>query len=637
MVVRAPAARFDSVLGEVACPDDVHVFTTGGEYHGRDLSLSINDKDGTVQNLVIDKTKEIRIAAGAMKPECDRERTRTNPHPLNPPPPSPTPTPRGQPLQRRPPLHLKPPQLPPATQSAPAPRKSPWNRLTLHDNVVITQGDSITGRRITGDELTLIFAMKGDSSLRTPGRARHETHLLESPQFTMSSSPREPQPSSLPPTSLAQSLALLSIAAVADRDQITPPPADDDIHITCSGKLIMMPLTDAAQTPKSPDDARMVLRGSPVTLIDYGQPAQAICASLTYSTADETTELIGSTSHPLVMGNPQFAAEGERFWWRRSDSKAGFIGPGRLSLHKKSRRRASRQLPRSLWVDAVVLAAAMLGPEPAPRPVPQGEPSLRISWSDSVDLEFDDKAKPRAGDETGQLKKAKFSGDVEVLSTELFVSSDQLAVNFAPGKDGEQQPESINAIGSVFCKSMQQTGTLRCGELNVALVQNDTGEAAPRTIEAKGNVEAMDAEKTIWAQAVSVTLKIPSAKPQAAEQAMPTSVDVAQQGAASLQNSDVELFKAEGDVQLVLSNGVRLFADSMNGNSANRQIELQGNPVQLVRDQMLFERDTRVIVTEQQPGTFHVAGPGKGSFSRRSFSSPAARRSVVRRLNRRLR
>lgn len=629
LVVRTAEARFDSVLGEVACPNEVHVQTASGEYHGSNLSLSINDKDGTVQNLVIERTKQIRLAAGAMKRDTPNAR-------LDEPSPTPVtsaPTPQGpaasaaaelpssspSPPTAPPSPSLPPPPPPPA--AAPAQNPTTFYRLTLHDNVVITQGDASTGRKITGDELMLIFAMKGDASMRAP---RHSS--LAAP-----ATPQDGAPSQLPATGLSQTIIMLVIAAGPNRDDIAPPAAPDDIHITCRGKLIMTPLTDPALKPNSPDDARMVLRGAPVTLFDHRQRAQAKCALLTHSAASETTELIGSSSHPLVMSNPQFDAEGERFWWQQGDSSAGFAGPGRINFRRDIARVSRRLDQPRLWAGAVVMAAAMIGPEPAARPIPEGDPSLRISWSDSVDLKFDETAKTKPGDESGQLKTATFNGDVEVISEQLFVNADKLAVNFAPtpgidsapgNNDGNQQPESIHAEGSVFCKAMQQTGTLRCGVLDVKLVPDGAGEPAPREIAASGNVEAMDAEKTIWAQSVFVKLKPAAAKPQAAEGAMPTSIEAAQQSGASLQNSDVEEFKAEGDVQLVLSNGVRLFADSMNGDSGSRQIELQGNPVQLVRDQLLFERDTRVIVTEQQPGLFHVAGPGKAMIFPKSIQTP---------------
>ncbi|MHC4219761.1 MAG: hypothetical protein ACYSU7_15075, partial [Planctomycetota bacterium] len=472
--VHTDEARFDNIIGEVRVPGDFEVTTPSVEFPGRGFTLLINDRDERVALTVeVEHVEFVRLARSApaardttpdagkprLRRRAEKPRTPTSPTPTTPATPR-TPAPKTP--------------SPPAPNTPAAQEQTQFYRLTLHDDVKIRQGPPTALRTATGNALTIVFSSESQG-LAT---AIVFTPIHNTPPSFAGSHALTAQRQSM---RLAGRLALALFAPPIQ--SLAPPPTDDDILITCTGGMTMVPIFDPAEMLDSPRDARLSLLGRPVRLHDTAQDARAECDRLVYRALEQKIELIGSASQPLTMSAPQLAAGGEAFWIRRTEG--GFTGPGWLDMYDP--------------------------PEPGQHPaVAKRSPQLRVNWTDGVDLAFDE---PPDDNSIGDLRRATF----------------------------------------------------------------------------RGEVSAADADRTMWADGLAVTFGPAEA-----------------QGAPGNQLDKVD---AEGNIQILLANGARVFADRLHGNAATETVELLGEGLAIAHDVWLID-DGRRLVLDQKSQTADWEGPG---------------------------
>ena len=357
--------------------------------------------------------------------------------------------------------------------------------------------------------------------------------------------------------------------------RIAPLPAPQDIYIRCRGGLTMVPVSDPAEYPASIDDARLQLTGRPVRLHDARRQTDATCDRLLYHARDRKLELIGSPDFPLRFDSPRGRGGGRLFWLRDTPGGAtgGFEGSGWLTAANETPDRPP----------SPVAEAAFPPPwpnTPPPRPVApveaDGKPAeaatplerLRIVWEKGVDLEFDEPDQPGG---TTHLRRARFDGNVRVHSEE---------------------------------------GTIACDDLDLRLMTNDEGKSIPTTMTATGQVRAADPERTIWADVLVVEFR-----ERRAAAAEPDEEGAYRDPMGG--DAEVERMTAEGDVQVLLANGARAFAQKLIGDVPGETIELLGSNVVIAYDKMIIDRGRRVVL-RRQTDTAHWDGPGQARF----FSTP---------------
>ncbi|MHC4650188.1 MAG: hypothetical protein ACYTES_04960, partial [Planctomycetota bacterium] len=444
--VRTDKATFDNVIGEVRVPDDFHVETPSLEFPGRGFTMLINDQGQRA--LLTVEVEDVGFVRLARRPQpadsAARSAARAD---------AGRGAARGRSARR--------PRQPSDADDA------QFYRLTLHDQVQIRQGPASGLRTATGDALTILFSSESEGL-----------------GPTLACVPNQQRPPSL--------AARIARAFLAAPDlSIAPAPSDDDIIVTCTGGLTMVPVTDPADMLDAPNDARLTLTGRPVELHDATQNAHAKCDRLVYGALEERVELRGSASQPLAITAPRMAAGGDAFWIAKSEG--GFTGPGWLETHERQ------------------------GDEPEGGS-PPGTPQLNVRWTDGVDLAFDE---PAGGGAMGDLRRAVFRGEVTTT----------------------------------------------------------------------------DAERTMWSDGLDVTFTQASAETSA----------------------DIEQVSASGDIQILLANGARVFADRLNGDPAAETVELTGANLAIAHEQWLID-EGRKLTLDQQTKTADWEGPGTA----RRFSTPLA-------------
>lgn len=713
MEVHTEEASYDNFQGEVHCPGWVDIQTPTAHLPAIGLRIQINDIDGRPGEITIDRINgDLRLAESAAQQEQQNQQRQQRPPKRTGPPAAATQASESsvaaaggrttvQPRQDQVPDEA----LTPAERAqrqrdrirdrraTRVPQANPiqkqqgpyFYRLTLNQNVRIRQGDGTRGWTARGDQLYMIFSLDSqDLSAAKPTR----TGQRPQPEFAPSEfiGPLQPMPPSATIVSLAvTSLQQTQSISVPAGSLITTglfTPSDSDTIITCEGPLTMVPLTSADEQPKSADDSRFELVGTPVMLHNNDDASNIVCASLRYASLTQVLELLGSTRHPLVIDSPELHAEGEWFWIDRLNNTGAFEGPG--------------------WMVAGEPGAPGAATQPALPPERRGD--VRIVWNDNVDLEFEQVAADRRAavarsgsttapelqpatalaaatdsppattqrsgiaesnphDSFGRLRLAMFNGDVAVQSPDFTLNADRMGVGFpardpapatAPaialattqpveslvassdGATAATQPSSrpqppahhiasiefMHAEHNVVAGSLSDGGSIACDDLRVDFASHE-GQTVPVSMLAIGDVAAIDRDKqTIWSDRLNVAFKPIGSDAASRDVAVPDAVASASQpvsqpdsgqGAQRLRRrADVDTLTATGMVQILMSDGARIFADQFETDGEGHRILISGEDVMVVSDRTIIHRGARLELTNRGE---RVLWPGAGEFS----------------------
>jgi len=425
--------------------------------------------------------------------------------------------------------------------------------------VQIKQGQAANGWRAAGDDLHVIFSVESDNLTA---------------KVTKSGSPNH---TSAPAWSTASALASLSLATLQPVRPLFLE-SDEDIIITCDGGLTMTPLQNLAKQPKSANDAQFELVGAPVTVRQESESLEVLCATLSYQTVSERLELTGSQAHPLDIRTPQLHAVGDQFWINRADRTGGFIKGGRLTLMESSADEA-------------------------------GANELNIDWTDAVNLVFAAQRDETGATDFGALKGATFLGDVKVASADVQLASKTMEVGFAEtgsGAQAEDRIDFIDAAGAVEVQGSGQDGRITSDRLRVAFQQNPAGKTVPSRMDATGNVAAIDPDQqTIWSDVLAVTFRAVTDEEAAAS---------GRAGDSRGRNVDADTIVASGNVQVLMPDGARAFAETLNADARQEVAVLssEADPgVMIVSGPTILQRGKRLEIRKSDG---RATWPGAGEF-----------------------
>lgn len=518
-------ARFDNFLGEIRCDGEVDIQRPELWHVGTGLRLKINDQLRRPEQLDVEKTRFIRLASlpestevAAAEPSKPATPAREKPLRNAGEPKEPRKTAQRDPAASRPAKRDRPPR------DGRAVDESPFYIITLNDNVHIRQGDGVTGWTADGDELRLIFSFKSGNFQDALSQGHPAEPFI---------GPLETIPRAIGGTGLSLTAALSTLALAAISDDVQPTlyrSSQDEITITFSGPMTMVPLEDAARKPKSTDDSHLELVGRPVHLVSHADSANVECASLQYETLSKTLRLRSSKDSPLTMSSPEFSAGGSEFWLDQIANKAGFDDDGWLVLN--------------------------VSDSQSPRPEALSEP-VRITWTGRMRLNFSrapgaKSATPQGSTTTaamraGLLKHVAFRGSVAVTSSQGRMNADDLAVD---------------------------------------LTQTKGGQTIPTLVTAKGHVMAFDQGQIVWADEIVAKLReITSA---AAPATQPEGL------VARGRNVELETLNAGGDVQIRLPDGSRAFADILDANAIDGTLVLESPDLLIASQTMLIDQGSRL-------------------------------------------
>lgn len=481
------------------------------------------------------------------------------------------------------------PQPAPANDNS-AEKPSQFYRMTLHENVRIEQGRGEDARKINGDKLSVTFSLKSKgmaSAMAFWPLDRDDSPELLGPPSAVAMA-----------MSIPQQIAAAAIALIPDDVRtIAPPPSDDDVMVYWDGPLTMEPITNPKEKLASTSDAMLELFGSPLTLKAEDDWTTVTCAVLAYHTESQ---------NPILRGNEDF--------------------PGRIV-------RADPNQP------------ALQDPARA-----QGPPveELRMTWGESLELDFYDTPD---GKNSGKLKRATFTKDVEVLSPDLHLRAENMKVGFFAVETERDAIESILATGGVTAlrpaATKEEESQLVAKRLLVEFALNAENKSFPKHVRANGDVEARDAAQTMWANVVDVTMRERTEEEQARIEATMAAGDAADNkpGMAGLEwgnenmgSTELETLTAETDVQLLLDGGSRVWADKLQVNGIDRTVELSGDEVLVAHENFLIDKgkyikldDLRRNALMQGPGQFRqfdrtVQPTGEGKLPKPVIEDPSMAR-----------
>ncbi|MDG2423008.1 MAG: hypothetical protein P8M22_03420 [Phycisphaerales bacterium] len=338
---------------------------------------------------------------------------------------------------------------------------------------------------------------------------------------------------------------------------------NNDIIVTCGGEVTMVPLIELSEHLEDPRDARLNLLGSPVRIEDPQRRLRITCPEVQYHTLAKRFDLLGDESTDVDLLTDRFRAEGSWMWASPEFGEAGFIDPGTIEVIAGSP--LAQAVQQEAGNESYLTGMAV-------DPTEEGDDSavqLKLTWQGGVDIEFDpDDPQGNGPDGDPALRSILFRDEVAVRSDDGTIDCGSLRMNFTRGQDGGSEPERMVALE---------------------------------------NVRARNDDQTLWTDQLIVTME-----------ALPD--DAPAQAAAGEDDLlggrvNVKDFLATGDVQVVLADGGRAFADRLEGDARQEIAVLTGNNVTVARKEMLIDHGRRLVISRLD-GTANWDGPGEARLLR---------------------
>jgi lipopolysaccharide export system protein LptA len=477
MTITTQAAGFDNLSGRISCSGALKIVTPTEEMAGRDLQILLNDRDDRIEYLEITQIDYLLLrdvqAVGAMPTTSQWPRPQRRIHKAS-----------GRPHVAR--------RVIPVAATAPA--SPPFYTLTLHDNVRITQAPAANApaghtRLVRADILKVIFS-------------------FESQAFNTTSPPASAY--------LREPLGTRGFLAAAAIGAVPPKPGPEEVLVTCTGLLTMVPLEKADQQPPRPQDMRLELIGAPVRVIDPAQNTTATCDQIIWRSQSERFDLTAAAPRNVIITSPEITIESRHTWARPDAGLAGIEGSGRATLVSST--------PTTQQAGQTAVG-------------PATEARTTITWDGLVNMRFDQAASRG----TRGLQSLHFQRGVEVLSPDGTLTADTLEMQFEPDASGDAIPDRL-------------TGT--------------------------GGIRAASDEQVLWADDIVATLG-------------PSDEKGGQDDSKAIEVRDVH---ATGDVQVLMADGARVWADALHGDAAQETIDLTGHDLVVARGEVVIEHGTSLQV-----------------------------------------
>ena len=188
---------------------------------------------------------------------------------------------------------------------------------------------------------------------------------------------------------------------------------------------------------------------------------------------------------------------------------------------------------------------------------------LRIRWAETMDVRF----APGEDGSLGPMERVIFKGDVDVRSPDGAMTTDFVDLRVEPGPDDQLRPTRLLARGNIMTESE---------------------------------------ERILWADELDLVFADPPDDNDAATDDQPADTN-----ADDLFGKDVavDTVDARGNIQVLMPDGSRAFADALHGDGAAETLELTGNDVMVLAGQLLLDRGKKLVL-RQSDRTATVPGPG---------------------------
>ena len=338
----------------------------------------------------------------------------------------------------------------------------------------------------------------------------------------------------------------------------TPTVGPDDTLVTCDGGLTMIPAPPEEQL-NDPEDTRALLLGTPVYIIDGKDQIEVTCDRVLYDGLNKRYDLLADEGHEVTMQDSKLRARGTHMWMSPEHGIAGFIDPGAIAMMDNPALASERMS----IVAASANAALSLEDQPEP---PVSESSLDITWTEGVDITFD----PSESSDDPAIRSIVFKGDVDVISPDGVFASDWMRMNFT---------------------------------------RDEEGKAIPSRMLAREKVRAHNDDQTIWADDLEVTFAMKE-RQEPADGSNPSPPNTTGSDSLIGAGTEVQDVFANGNVQVLLDDGSRVFAEHLVADAAQEQVILTGENVVIARNDFLIDHG-RHVELERRNGTAQWKGPGQ--------------------------
>ncbi len=589
VVVTAEEAQFDGVLGEVRCDRAVRVATDVGSFAGEGLSLLLDGEGDGVERLVVERALEpIRIDRAARAMAARRADPEAGagggPGPASGSPAASAAAAEGD--------------------ASSTPRRAPrFHRLVLDGGVEIVRVRDGVVSTVRGDELQAVFSLDGEG---IDGMASATTATSGAMRAGAGAGA----------TAAARVLAPLALAQAGPGSGAG---GDEVVTVSFGGRLVMLPVVDPAEWPASKDDIVFDVLGDRVEVVDGRSASRIVGTRLRYGVLDESIEVLGTVARPVTVVNERMSLEGGRFRASLRDGEGRLEGPGRIAFS----RGAARSVSMLEAVPALPphLARALASSDPSALPRLDDDPppirfdpaaqQLEIVWEGGVDLRF------AGAEDDARLSSARFERSVRVEGRQFELGSSVLEVVFAPG--GQDRIETIVADGGVEVRRLGAEGGLRADRLELTLAEGLEGQSLPRRMVARRAIEARDDRQTVWTEDLVVTFR-----ERAADGAGKREAGAEAGLDADLGAIEVETVRAKGGVEVLLKEGARVYAESLEGDAARRRLRLTGEDVAIVRTNVIAD-SMRDIRFDEAARSARSEGPGRFRVFREPVVAAAGR------------
>ena len=409
--VTTSEASFDSVSGQMHCPEDVLIRGERIDLDGRAMRLLFDDRQN-VMRLRLESVDEIVLH--------DQRQ------------PAPAVTQSMQPRATVPSAGRPAPPPATGTPSVPAVDPATFYELVLHDAVQVDQVNA-TGtieRTVGADELRMIFTFESD------GFSDSLTSAVPAVQGRMP---------------LGEWRQRLALAALATTDQ----PTEERLVIRCTGPLTVEPLSRPGRVLDDPRDTRLTMVGSPVRIDDRSEQTTIECATVIYDAttapASKRVRLLGSETAPFQLRNADLLTTGSGFDLNLTNAAGAFTGAGTATWRDPAREQAPLHIT---WSDGVDLVFA-----PDPDGGLQLGPVRETTFIGDVHVDHPDftldaaRVQAELADHDGEarfrtLTAAGNARAIGLLDGEA-LHANEIRLEFADDASGEAVPRRLLATGNV--------------------------------------------------------------------------------------------------------------------------------------------------------------------------------------------
>lgn len=576
IVIQAPEATFDSVLGEIRCDKQVKVVTDSLRFEGEGLTLLLTEDGKGIERLTVERPLsaiEIERAPAVEAKSSPDDKAQAAPS-----------SPAGTSAVTASAAPSGSANAPAATSAQPAgPKATPetpskagakaaksaasalrFYRLVLENDVRVFRTSAEGNTVINGDKLVAVFSMESDVVGQNLAR-----DLFAPPT-------QAPRAVSAFAVDWRVSPLAFALAGAA--------PEPDRIRIEYRGRLVMSVTTESEDQLGSAENVRLDIEGAPAKLYDEKSEARVDCGRMRYETGVDRVSLRGYADHPFLLVSPRLDLEGQALDLERTTGKGHLEGAGRMRIGS---------------ADAAVAAMAS-APTAAQEAVQSGDPThasvgppdmaasartVRLQWAKSVDLEFE------PGANSSKLYRADFHGDVNADAEEVRLIAQRLLVECFKTGPGSAV-EHVLADGGATAIRQPDGSSLTAKTIDLSMEQGLDGGSKAKRLLVTGGVEAQDKGQKLWTDSLDCSFRPATGKE------------------SSTENMELSVVQSQGAVQALLAEDARLWATSMDADIPAKRVALRGPDLLLVRGNVVADSMQELTVDEES-GTALAPGAGR--------------------------